>query len=265
MSRPEAALAEMLEAMIEQRLGGPLRRILAKLDGPAESQLGLGPWGYRGHPDQPFGPLSYAQFGEDLILLNLFRQLGVDRPSYLDIGAHHPVHCSNTALLYAQGGRGVCVEANPNLIPAFAELRPEDVTVNIGVGPAEGELPFYMIDAWSGRNSFDRAAAEAFVAAHPEFSIREVRRIPVITLDQVVARHCGGAWPDLLSIDIEGQDVAVLAASGLRRGAGPRVICAEVVSGGDQDAGSDMAALLQERGYVEAIRTVGNSLFVERA
>jgi hypothetical protein len=37
-----------------------------------------------------------------------------------------------------------------------------------------------------------------------------------------------------------------------------------VVSGGDQDAGSDMAALLQERGYAEAFRTVGNSLFVER-
>ncbi|MCO6414642.1 FkbM family methyltransferase [Siccirubricoccus sp. KC 17139] len=263
MTRPDAGLLETLEAVIEQRLGEPLRRILAKLEGGGEA-TGLGPWNYRGHPDQLFGAVSYAQFAEDLILLNLFQRLGVDRPSYLDIGAHHPVHCSNTALFYARGSRGVCVEANPNLIPAFAELRPEDVTVNIGVGPTEGELPFYMIDEWSGRNSFDRAATEAFVTAHPEFSIREVRHIPVITLDQVVARHCGGAWPDLLSIDIEGQDLAALATSGLRRGAGPRIICAEVVSGGDQDAGTDMAALLWERGYAEAFRTVGNSLFMVR-
>ena len=87
-----------------------------KVSAPSQQRSGLGPWGFAGHPDQAFGPLTYAQFGEDLILANAFALRGIEKPSFLDIGAHHPVHCSNTALLYARGARGVCVEANPNLI-----------------------------------------------------------------------------------------------------------------------------------------------------
>lgn len=226
---------------------------------------GLGPWNYSGHPDQPFGAVSYAQFGEDLLLLNLFSALGVERPSYLDVGAHHPVNCSNTALLYARGSRGVCVEANPNLVPAFAELRPEDLTLNVGCGTAVGTLDFYMIDQASGRNTFDRATAEAFVAAHPQFSIREIRQIPVLPLDEIVVRHCGRRWPDFLSLDVEGLDFAVLEASRLTDAEGPRVICVEAVAGNDTDSSSSIERLLAARGFVPAARTVANIIFCRRA
>jgi FkbM family methyltransferase len=226
---------------------------------------GLGPWNYKGHADQPFGAISYAQFGEDLLLLNLFSALGIENPRYIDVGAHHPVNCSNTALLYARGSRGVCVEANPNLIAAFAELRPEDLTLNVGCGTNEGTLEFYMIDHASGRNTFDRATAEAFVVAHPQFSIREVRRIPVLPLDAIVAQHCGGRWPEFLSLDVEGLDFAVLEASRLNDAEGPRVICVEAVAGNDTDSGSVIERLLATRGFVPAARTVANLIFCRRA
>jgi len=216
---------------------------------------------YAGHPDQPFGATSFAQFGEDLILLNIFHRLGVDQPSYLDIGAHHPLHCSNTALLYARGSRGLCIEPNPNLVAAFAQLRPADTTLNIGIGPAAGTLDFHMIDSHSGRNSFDRATAEAFVAEHPEFRIEEVRRIPVKTLDAVVAEYCNGVWPDLLSLDAEGLDLAILTASDCCATRGPKVICVEALSGSDADATDALTTLLAARGYVVAGRTVGNVLW----
>lgn len=225
---------------------------------------GLGPWNFKGHPDQPFGPVTYAQFGEDLLLLNLFSALGMERPSYLDVGAHHPVNCSNTALLYARGSRGVCVEANPNLVPAFAAMRPEDLTLNIGCGTHVGTLDFYMIDHASGRNTFDRATAEAFVAAHPQFSIRETRQIAVLPLDEIVARHCGGRWPDFLSLDVEGLDFKVLDTSRLNSAEGPAVICVEVVTGDDTNTGSDIARLLAGRGFVPAARTVANIIFCRR-
>ncbi len=219
---------------------------------------------YQGHPDQPFGAVSYAQFGEDLILCNLFAALGIARPSYLDVGAHHPLNCSNTALLYSRGARGVCVEPNPMLIPAFREMRPEDVTLNIGCGVEEGALEFYMIDQGSGRNTFDKATAEAFVRAHPEFCIREVRKIPVLPLDEIVRRHFGDGWPDLLSIDAEGMDLPILRASVLNAAIGPRVICVEAVSGDGADESGSLRALLVARGYVGVARTLGNLIFAAR-
>ena len=249
----------------------PIRMILKKIQrrlaswvkvsAPSHQRGGLGPWGFAGHPDQAFGPLTYAQFGEDLILANIFALRGIEKPSFLDIGAHHPVNCSNTALLYARGARGVCVEANPNLIQAFRDLRPEDSIVNIGCGVAEGTLDFYMIDHASGRNTFDRTTAEAFVAAHPEFRIREIRQISVLTLDQIIAIHCAGRWPDLLSLDIEGLDYAVLQASHFDYLQGPKIICVETVSGADHQQDSAIEILLVERGYTMLGRTVANMIF----
>ena len=43
------------------------------------------------------GKLSYAQQGEDIVLWQMLRgALGIERPTYLDIGAHHPVFNTNT-------------------------------------------------------------------------------------------------------------------------------------------------------------------------
>src|SRR5438552_1880892 len=118
---------------------------------------------FSGHADQSFGHLTYSQNGEDLIIANIFHILQKSRPTYLDIGAHHPINISNTALLYARGSRGVNVEANPNLIDIFRELRPDDITLNLGVGPQRSKRQFYCIDKWSGRNTFNKQIAEEFV------------------------------------------------------------------------------------------------------
>ena len=269
--------AEPMSTLSLRGVAGKVRRVLrdavaaaarpSEPPPPGTHPVGscLGPWNYKDHPDQPFGAVSYAQFGEDLLLLNLFSALGIDRPSYLDVGAHHPVNCSNTALLYSRGSRGVCIEANPNLVPAFAEMRPADLTLNIGCSAQAGTLDFYMIDHASGRNTFDRGTAEAFVAAHPQFSIREVRQIPVLPLDEIVARHCGGRWPDFLSLDVEGLDFAVLEASRLTSAEGPKVICVEALAGNDTDSTSAIQRLLAARGFVPAARTVANIIFCRRA
>jgi FkbM family methyltransferase len=227
----------------------------------SETGNSVDPWNYKGHPDQPFGHITYAQFGEDILLLNLFTKLGIERPSFLDIGAHHPLNCSNTALLYSRGSRGVCVEANPNLVGAFSEKRPEDLILNIGCGPQKGILDFFMIDHSSGRNTFDRATAEAFIKANPNFSIREIRKIPILTLDEIVSGHCCGRWPEFLSLDVEGLDLAVLKASKLTSSNGPRIICVEAVAGNDNDLSKAIEHLLHNRGFTIAARTVANLIF----
>lgn len=72
--------------------------------------------------------------------------MGIKKPSYIDIGAHHPYEISNTAIFYMNGCRGVNVEANPNLIDEFYKERPDDINICCGVGNHPGKMPFYMID-----------------------------------------------------------------------------------------------------------------------
>jgi FkbM family methyltransferase len=252
-SADDGGMGEVLQRLIhiEQKIN----RVMADGTGRAEPDRSLG------HPDQAFGPLSYAQHGEDLIFLNIFYFLGIERPSYLDIGAFHPLNISNTALLYRRGSRGINVEANPNLIEEFHRHRPEDVNLNIGVSVAPGKLTYYCIDKWSGRNTFDRKVAEAFVSSNPQFRIQETIEIETVTINDIVATHSGGKWPNLLSIDAEGLDYAILESADFR-GAGPEVLCIEAISGSNSDDSDKIVRLLHERSYRPVFRTIGNVIFV---
>jgi FkbM family methyltransferase len=250
-SKQEALLKEVRERLIhiELKTDGVLGRL---------AEMGVG-----SHPDQAFGGRTYAQFGEDLVILNIFQMLGVTKPSYLDIGAHHPFTISNTALLYARGSRGINVEANPNLIAAFQEHRHEDINLNVGVGSEQGTLDFYFIDEWSGRNTFSRSAAEAFVKGHPDFSIRAVRPIPVVTLDDIVRDYANGKFPHLLTLDVEGMELGILRAAAFNEDR-PTVICVEADVDNPHAETAEISALLASRGYVPFTRTVANLLFVHQ-
>lgn len=211
---------------------------------------------YQGHPDQRWGHISYAQHGDDFMLLNLFEQLGIEKPSFLDIGAHHPVTISNTYLLYLRGSRGVNVEANPNLIAAFKEQRPEDVTVNVGVGPEAGTFPFYMYSDSSGRNTFSKLETESLKG---KMTVRQEITVPVVTLQTIVDTHCHGKWPDLLTIDIEGFDYGVLYLTEFPADNRPKIICVET----RKDDTKAMSDMLHRKGYWPLIRMGENLFFVD--
>ena len=51
--------------------------------------------------------MGYSQFGEDLILAHLFSQIGISKPTYLDIGANEPKFICNTLLLDYQSRTSV--------------------------------------------------------------------------------------------------------------------------------------------------------------
>lgn len=136
------------------------------------------------HPWQLFGGLSYAQHGDDLFVMNLFNNLEMKKFTYLDIGAHNPYIISNTALFYKMGCRGINVEANPNLIQYFYEYRPEDCNLNIGIGKQQGTMPFFMIDQFSGLNSFSEEIIKKRIDNDKKQDIKvETINIPVITLE----------------------------------------------------------------------------------
>jgi FkbM family methyltransferase len=212
------------------------------------------------HPDQRFGGKTYAQHGDDIVIRCVFDSLGIDNPSYLDIGAHHPTNISNTKLFYDTGSRGINVEANPHLFQQFMIERPDDVNLNFGVGVESGFLDFYMVDEHSGRNSFDYDTVAAFVADYPEFSIREVRALPVMTVAQILQNR---AIPDFLSIDVEGLDYDILKSIDFKRYPF-KLICVEVGGSDKINYADAVSMLLETNGYFSLIRCGANLIFVAK-
>jgi len=212
------------------------------------------------HPDQLFGGVTHAQHGDDIVIRAVFNNLGIDNPSYLDIGAHHPTNISNTKLFYDAGSRGINVEANPNLFAQFLIDRPNDINLNFGVGTESGFMNFYMVDEHSGRNSFDLATVEAFVQDYPQFSIREVMTLPVMTVPQILQHR---AVPDFLTIDVEGLDYDILKSIDFKRYPF-KVICVEVGGSDKINYADAVSCLLEENNYFSLIRCGANLIFVAK-
>jgi FkbM family methyltransferase len=209
---------------------------------------------YAGHRDQHFGHITYSQHGEDLMLVNIFALLGIEKPSYLDLGAHHPVNISNTKLLYDRGSRGINVEANPSLIDAFKCHRPEDLNLNVGVGIASGMNTFYMYDEASGRNTF---SVEETQKLKDVMTVRTAKTLPVVTLKDIVGTHCSGKFPALLSCDIEGLDYSVLATADFSLSQ-PVVIIVETRLGDT----NKMTTMLGDKGFKLLCRMGENLIFI---
>lgn len=213
---------------------------------------------YEGCVHQRWGHISYAQHADDMMLLNIFELMGIQKPSYLDIGAHHPSHLSNTRLLYDRGCRGANIEANPNLMDAFWEERPEDTNLNFGVGPVAGTMPFYMHSPDSGRNTFDEKERDQWVSeGHP---VTEIKDIKVYTLNYVLNSLAEvHKFFDLMTIDIEGYDFDVLKSMDVGRGNMPKVVCVEV----RRDRTHDFINMMTGHKYFCHVRMAENLIFIK--
>jgi FkbM family methyltransferase len=212
------------------------------------------------HPDQRFGGNTYAQHGDDIVIRCVFDSLGIDNPSYLDIGAHHPTNISNTRLFYDTGSRGINVEANPHLFQQFMVDRPDDVNLSFGVGVESGFLNFYMVDEYSGRNSFDYETVATFIADYPAFSITQVKELPVMTVAQILSNR---TIPDFLTIDVEGLDYDILKSIDFKRYPF-KLICVEVGGSDKINYADAVSLLLEDNGYFSLIRCGANLIFVAK-
>ncbi len=205
---------------------------------------------------------SWSQCGEDLILRYLFDLLQIARPSYIDIGAHHPWHYNNTYLFYRQGARGVNVEPDPSLYAGLRKGRPRDVNLNMGIGPREAELDFYVMSART-LNTFSANEARKHVEKHG-LSIVETKRIKVQTFAQTVDTHMGRT-PDLVSLDVEGLDLDILRSIDFSRYR-PHVFCVETISYAKGDGSgvksAEIHALMLQNEYRLYADTYINSIYV---
>ncbi len=186
--------------------------------------------------------VSYSQHGQDLLVREMFNTLGVEKPTYIDLGAHHPYEISNTAIFYAAGSRGINVEADPELMGAFRRMRSGDVNLCVGCGTEAGTLPYYVLYRGCDCNGFDRKRIDAFIAAHPKYSVTRTKMIPMITLASIIEEHAGGKFPDFLDMDIEGMDYDIVRSFDLSKN-GPKIAIIEAANS------KRIRNLMQEYGY----------------
>ena len=79
--------------------------------------------------------------GEDLIISDLTKN--IKNGFYVDAGCYHPLHLSNTYLLYKRSWNGINIDISEFSIKLFNYLRPNDVNINSAVSNTEKEISFY--------------------------------------------------------------------------------------------------------------------------
>lgn len=209
------------------------------------------------------GP-SYSQSGEDRIIKFILDALGVKNPSYLDIGAHHPVRINNTFLFYQDGCHGVCVEPNPRLFASLQHVRPKDVCLNVGVGGIRSEaVPFYEMSS-DTLSTFSETEAKRYVEEHGQRIVR-VADVLVVTPAEILNRYFQGS-PDFISLDVEGLELQILQAFDLT-GARPIVFCVETITYATDGTGRKLTEVIEYltgAGYMVYADTHINTIFVDQ-
>lgn len=205
---------------------------------------------------------SYSQCGEDLIVHFALETMRVVKPTYLDIGAHHPTLFNNTYIFYRDGSRGVNVEPDRALIDRFHRARPDDVNLNCGIGPEEGTLELHVMSLPT-LNTFSAEQARRYCEEHGLRVLRKVP-VPVKRFDQVVDQHLRKA-PDFVSLDAEGVDLPILRSIDFARYR-PLVVCVETLTYSDGGGGHkivEIDELMRGAGYMRYADTFINSIYVD--
>lgn len=218
-------------------------------------------------PEPLPGKFTYAQQGEDVALWQILRNvLGIEHPTYMDIGAHHPVFNNNTYLFYGRGARGVLVEPNPALHRVLEQLRPRDVLVRAGIGvTAQAEADFYIIGGSpDGQlNTFSCEQADTLVArSNGHYRIERVMKIPLLGINDLMRQHWNGP-PNLLSLDTEGFDLPILRSLDFER-LRPDVVCVETLEIGGRRVLGEIPQLMAQKGYEARGGSFVNTIFVDR-
>jgi len=219
----------------------------------------------------PHSRLVYAQSGEDLILDGLFYKQGIQRPSYLDVGANHPAYISNTYYFYLRGSKGVCVEPNPRLARSIEKKRPRDIVLNVGVGIDEqAEADFYLFPHYAhGLSTFSKKEAEHWqevgMKGMGKIPYEKVIKMPLKPINSIIKTHFA-VPPDLLSLDVEGLDLPILQTLdfNLYR---PVAICVETLMYDEQQREhrrEDIIGYLQAKDYTVYADTHVNTIFLRK-
>lgn len=193
-----------------------------------------------------YGKLSFSQFGEDMVLSSLLP----DKPDgfYVDIGAHHPVKCSNTYFLYKRGWNGIAIDPLPGFKDIFAKRRPGDIVLELGIAESPGEIDYFCFQQ-PLENTFSADMAKRKIDLKVNH-LKEIIKVKVFPLDEILDQYLPpNTKIDLLSIDAEGYDLMILRSNNWQKYQ-PEVIVVENLNNDPESIGKDsITEYLKPLGY----------------
>ncbi len=145
----------------------------------------------------------HGQFGEDISIARHFPR--DYRGFFVDVGCFHPIKYNNTYRLYRRGWRGVNIDLDPIKIEGFDIVRPEDVNIACGVSDSTGETTVWRSGFYSLTSTLDETFAETWEAHFRPHTVRTETLSGILDGTRFRDRHV-----DLLTVDVEGHDLAVL-------------------------------------------------------
>jgi len=211
---------------------------------------------------------SYSQCGEDIIIDAFLSGIGISKPTYIDIGTYHPILNNNTYFFYTKGGHGICIEPDNLFFDLIKRNRTRDISLNVGVGPQEiAEASFYKMSSHN-LNTFIKSEANETVIKqyYGKQEIKDVVKIPLVTVNSLIEKYLDSTAPDFLSVDAEGFDYEIIVSINLKKYR-PKVICTETLrysEEGNLEKEIDVADYLLKNGYVLYADTYVNSIFIDK-
>lgn len=202
-------------------------------------------------------PELFSQAGEDAVLWSLFDPAASG--FYLEIGALDGLRFSNCLSFERAGWRGICVEAHAHYAQLLRKNRPASTVVHAAVSDHDADEVAFYANQRGSLSTLDRSMETVWRQRFSKyFSGFEVQRVAMRTVDSILAEHKPADVPlDVVSIDVEGHELAVLRGFDLERHR-PRVLVIEAI---DQAAADALKAHMTGRGYRTARRLESNWFF----
>lgn len=207
----------------------------------------------------------YSQLWEDIIIDFLILKDNGGKASnqpwfYIDIWWNDPVHANNTYFFYKKWWQGINVEPNKRLIRTFHRKRPRDTNLEVAIGKENGELTFYSFEV-SQVSTCDPVTVERYVAAWHK--VADQYTVPVRTLESICDEYVRDKKIDILSVDVEWLDMAVLESNNWDRYRPTYVIVETVEHSKDGwvKQGDIFDPFFQERWYVVVGETGANTIY----
>ncbi len=210
---------------------------------------------------------SSSQSGENAILAYITSYLGIDASacSYLDLGANHAKHLSNTYYFYKRGARGVLVEANPDLIAELKFYRSGDIILNRCIAEKSGQTVDFYLMSGDGLSTADKNWVGKVQESNPSIQVEKIVSVQTITVNEILDIYFDGA-PVMINIDIEGCEKKILASINFETHR-PLAILVEMIPYrphlvvGRKD--EEIVRFMKSKGYVEYAFTGINSIFLD--
>lgn len=195
----------------------------------------------------------YSQHGEDIILWEIFK--GKRDGKFVDVGSMDGVMYSNTYSFEQVGWRGVCIEAHPFYYDLTVKNRPTAINVHAAVAECDKEEVDFYANKLGALSTLNPNMGDYFTKGYSCFDGHTVIKVPQLSLNTILKNANFGSF-DLMSIDVEGEELNVLKGLDLKTYR-PRLIISEAIT---PDRALAVKSYLGTFGYLLA-RTYYNNQF----